>query len=68
MKEESVILNTSIEWIPFSKHSPPEHVFQMIMAAISNLKDNQSIWNSPVIGVICIALLSFLAGWMLRDD
>jgi len=72
LKEESVNLDWAYEYIPFSERSGPLAIFQTTMAAIQNMKNPQQIvstkklFDSPLIIIIGVAVLAFIAGWYLR--
>ena len=66
LKEESVTLDWNAEWIPFSKYDEPISVFQTIMAAVENIKKDQGVLASPLIGILGVALISFILGLSLR--
>jgi hypothetical protein len=74
LKEESVNLSWANEYVPFSEHSGPLAIFQTIMAAIQHLKSTppqqivstKSALDSPLIMILLVAVLAFIAGWYLR--
>jgi hypothetical protein len=67
LKEESISIATEIEWTSFSKRSSSVEIFQIMMTSIDRIRErNQNLLNSPVVGILGIAIASFLAGWILR--
>jgi hypothetical protein len=69
LKDESVSLETKLEWIPFSKESSPIAVWQTIMTAIADSRTNrQNLLSSPIVAALGIAILGFLIGWSLRGE
>lgn|GEM_PF-2239739 len=58
LKDRSVVIDQPREWIEFSPHDPPEHIFQTIMSALEKLKSNSS--NGLVAGAVGIGLLALL--------
>jgi hypothetical protein len=69
LKDESVSLETKLEWIPFSKESSPIAVWQTIMTAITDSRiDRQDLLDSPIIAALGIAILGFPIGWSLRGN
>ena len=67
LKDESVSLETKLEWIPFSIESSLLAVWQTIMTAIADSRTNrQNLLNSPIVAALGIAIFGFLIGWSLR--
>jgi hypothetical protein len=70
LKEESVRIDNSIEWIEFSKYERPEIIFSKIMNGVNSRLYNQQISNNIPISpqnnaataIIGIGILAFLAG------
>ena len=66
LKESSVKLKWDAEWVSFSKNQSPLEIFQIIMLAIQNLQEKGEVRDSPLIGMLLIAVVAFLIGWGLR--
>jgi hypothetical protein len=67
LKEQSISIVTELEWTSFSKHNSSVEIFQIMMTAIDRIRQrNQNLLNSPIVGILGIAIASFLAGWILR--
>lgn len=60
LKDRSISVTSSIEWLDFSSNDPPQNTFQTIMSAIDKLKNNNNI-DGLVAGVVGIGLLALLA-------
>jgi len=57
LKEESLIIESSIEWFVFSKSWDPDRIFQKVMEAIKNTQPS----NSPLAPILGIGILALLA-------
>ena len=60
LKDRTVSVNSSIEWLEFSSNDPPQDTFHTIMSAIDKLKNNNNL-DGLVAGVVGIGLLALLA-------
>lgn len=60
LKEESVSLDTSREWVKFSRLEPPDSIFQKIMNAINATSALTPI--NPVGGIIGLGILALILG------
>ncbi len=54
-KEESVIIESETEWVPFSKYDPPEELLRKVMETI-----NQKSGQSPLAPILGLGILAFL--------
>ncbi len=67
LKDESISIATELEWTSFSKHGSSVEIFQIMMTAVDRIRQrNQNLLNSPIVGILGIAIASFLAGWIFR--
>ena len=63
LKEESIYIKTSYEWIPFSVNEPVENITTKVLNAIKILKKKVSIpVTMPLGAVILGVILAFIAG------
>lgn len=66
MKDEAVSLDWNAEWISFPSYCSPESMFQIIMIAVGKVKKVHGLADSRLLGILVIALGSFLLGWFMR--
>jgi len=64
LKDESVSLTTTREWISFSRNEHPEAIFRKIMGAIDAVQKNASTVD-PIGGIIGAGLLLLVLGAVL---
>lgn len=64
LKEESVKIESGIEWREFSKFERPEIIFSKIMDGVNGCINNNQVFpqNNAAAAIIGIGILTFLAG------
>ena len=65
LKEKSVKIDSSIEWIEFSKNDRPEAILAKIIEALEKVEDSAKELIPEHVGVLGVAILSFLLGLFL---
>ncbi|MFX0093725.1 MAG: toll/interleukin-1 receptor domain-containing protein, partial [Candidatus Hodarchaeota archaeon] len=62
-KEESVAVNSTIEWVPFSKYDPPQELLRKVIEAITKRTE-----QSPLAPILGLGILVFLLSLFARDE
>ena len=68
LKEQNVSIQSSYEWVPFSRNDPPQILLKKIMDSIDRVHGGVRAEISPVGAIIGVGILAFILGLALGGD